>query len=209
MPTMNAHNLLLLIITLIILSSCGGSKDRLHKTLSKEDSSHINYTGHYKVGTEYKVKNKTYKPTKNKNYNEIGIASWYGPGFHGKKTANGEKYNKSCLSAAHKSLPMPSLVKVTNLKNKKSLIVLVNDRGPFAKNRIIDVSEKAASILGFKKSGTAKVKVEYLANDTNKFLYDIGLKPKAGSKTKHKKPNTKCSINCHVKLVNMKHKLAI
>lgn len=199
----------LLTFLCLTLNGCMNSKERFYKKLSKEDPKNTTYAGHYKIGNSYKIKNKTYTPRKNLHYNEIGIASWYGKncGFHGKKTANGDKYNKNLLTAAHRTLPLPSLVKVTNVTNGKSLIVMVNDRGPFIKNRIIDVSEKAASILGFKRCGTAKVRVQYLHKDTDVFLKSIALKPKEGACTNSK--NGKCSINCQVKLVNLRHKLHV
>ena len=116
----------------------------------------------YKVGNKYQVKGKFYYPEKNMFYNETGIASWYGPKFHGKLTANGEIYNQNALTAAHKTLPLPSAVKVTNLENNKSLILRVNDRGPFVNDRIIDLSSKAADLLGLKKKGTGLVRVTIL-----------------------------------------------
>jgi len=187
------------------------STHRLHKKLSKEDPNNTHYKGHYKVGKEYKIKGKKYLPKHVIKYNQTGIASWYGgkDGSHGKKTANGDKYNKNLLSAAHPILPLPSLAKVTNLKNNKSLILMVNDRGPFSKNRIIDVSEKASEILEFKSHGTTKVRVEYMHEETQEFLKNLALNKKEGSKAKHKLKKTKCSVNCHVKLVNLKHRLAI
>lgn len=121
-----------------------------------------NYSGHYKIGKPYSAFGISYEPKEYDSYEEIGTASWYGPDFHGKKTANGEIYNMGDLTAAHPTLPLPSLVLVTNLKNGKSKVLRVNDRGPFAKNRVIDVSEKAAEVLGFKAIGTTKVKVELL-----------------------------------------------
>lgn len=126
------------------------------------------YKGHYKVGNSYKVKNKVYTPQEVTFYKKEGLASWYGPKFHGKKTANGEVFNRRGLTAAHHTLPLPSVVKVTNLQNNKSVVVIVNDRGPFAKNqhRIIDLSEKAAEIIDMKKQGVAKVKVELLPSAT-------------------------------------------
>lgn len=96
------------------------------------------------------------------DYQEIGIASWYGPGFHGEKTSNGEVYDQKSISAAHKNLPLPSYVKVTNLENNKSIVVRVNDRGPFHDGRIIDLSEGAANLLDVVKNGTAKVKLELI-----------------------------------------------
>lgn len=93
-------------------------------------------------------------------YSNIGIASWYGPGFHGRKTASGERYNQNALTAAHKSLPFGTKVRVVNLHNGKEVVVRINDRGPFIRGRIIDLSKKAAMILAMHKSGTAKVRLE-------------------------------------------------
>ena len=118
--------------------------------------------GYYKVGTPYEINGKTYTPHEDSDYVERGMASWYGPGFHGKKTANGERYNMNAYSAAHRTLPMPVYVRVRNLENGRSLVVRVNDRGPFAKDRIIDLSRRAAKKLGFLKKGTAHVEVRYL-----------------------------------------------
>jgi|GEM_PF-705373 len=206
-----AKQLLLILVAGAFVSGCGNSKDRMYKKLSREDAHHTHYTGHYKIGKEYKVKDKKYNPATDIKYNKVGMASWYGSrgGFHGKKTANGDKYDKNVLTAASPTLPMPSLVKVTNLGNNKSLIVRVNDRGPFSKNRILDVSEQAAKILGFKNQGTAEVRVEYLHKETQDFLKDIALAPVHGTRAKQKLKNSKCSVNCHVKLVNIKHKLAV
>jgi rare lipoprotein A len=121
----------------------------------------------YKVGNPYKINGKWYYPAIDYNYEEIGMASWYGPGFHGKKTANGEIFDQNKISAAHRTLPMPSIVRVTNLNNGKVLQeVRINDRGPFANNRIIDLSKKAAEKLGFVNVGTAKVKVEILEDES-------------------------------------------
>ncbi|MGH6870922.1 MAG: septal ring lytic transglycosylase RlpA family protein [Rhizomicrobium sp.] len=118
--------------------------------------------GIYKVGNPYQIGDTWYYPREQPNYDETGIASWYGPDFYGKRTANGELYDASGLSAAHRTLPMPVNVRVTNLDNGRSLVVRVNDRGPYAKGRIIDVSEHAAELLGFKGRGTARVRVTYL-----------------------------------------------
>lgn len=118
--------------------------------------------GLYKVGSPYRIKGKKYYPKVDYGYNEKGIASWYGPNFHGKSTANGERYNQNDLTAAHKTLPLPSIVKVTNLENGRSVIVRVNDRGPYARGRIIDMSKRGAEVLGFKNNGIAKVRVKVL-----------------------------------------------
>lgn len=93
---------------------------------------------------------------------QVGAASWYGPGLHGNQTANGEIFDQNELSAAHRTWPIPSLAEVTNLKNGRKVVVRVNDRGPFAKNRLIDVSRAAARALGFEQEGEAKVAVRYL-----------------------------------------------
>ena len=131
----------------------------------------------YKIGNPYKIYGKWYYPAVDYNYKEIGIASWYGPGFHGKKTANGEIFNQNKISAAHRTLPMPSIVKVTNLDNGLVLEkVRVNDRGPFAGNRIIDLSKKAAEELGFVNIGTARVQVEILEEESRKHAVDINTK---------------------------------
>lgn len=122
--------------------------------------------GTFKVGKPYKVMGRTYYPAETYNYVETGIASWYGPGFHGGKTASGERYDQNELTAAHRTLQMPSLVRVTNLDNGRAVVVRVNDRGPFAKGRIIDVSGKAAKLLGMVGTGTARVKLELLENES-------------------------------------------
>ena len=115
------------------------------------------------MGEPYRVAGKTYIPQDNPvGYTATGSASWYGNNFHGRKTANGEVYDMHDLSAAHPTLPLPSYVRVTNLANGRSVMVRVNDRGPFTHNRVIDVSSQAASMLDFKRAGTAKVQVEYI-----------------------------------------------
>ncbi len=125
----------------------------------------------YKVGNPYKINWKWYYPAVDYQYDEVGIASWYGPGFHGKTTANGEVFDQNKISAAHRTLPMPSVVKVTNLENGLVLEkVRINDRGPFARNRIIDLSKKAAEELGFIKNGVAKVRVEILEDESRKYV---------------------------------------
>ena len=120
------------------------------------------HKGHYKVGSKYTIKGVEYTPSIQPSYKKDGIASWYGPGFHGKDTANVEVYDQNAMTAAHKTLPLPSVVRVTNLENGRSVIVRVNDRGPYADDRIIDMSLKGANKLGFHDNGTARVRVELL-----------------------------------------------
>jgi len=120
--------------------------------------------GVYRVGAPYVVAGKTYYPEDNPHYKADGLASWYGDEFHGRMTANGEVFDLNGISAAHPTLPLPSYVRVTNLSNGRSLIVRVNDRGPYHGNRIIDVSTRAAHLLGFHASGTAWVRVEYVGH---------------------------------------------
>ncbi len=122
--------------------------------------------GYFKVGSPYRIKGRIYRPKEKYQYSETGVASWYGPGFHGKMTANGEIFNKYELTAAHRTLQMPSMVRVTNLENGRSIIVRVNDRGPFAHDRVIDLSEKAAEIIGMKHQGTARVRVDVLEKES-------------------------------------------
>lgn len=118
--------------------------------------------GTYRVGKPYQVAGRTYIPEENTQYRAEGLASWYGDDFHGRRTANGEVFDMTSITAAHPTLPMPSYVRVTNTANGKSLIVRVNDRGPYHGNRIIDVSHRAATLLDFKSSGVARVRVEYV-----------------------------------------------
>src|SRR6476646_329416 len=119
--------------------------------------------GTYRVGKPYTVAGRVYVPEEDTDYRAEGMASWYGDDFHGRLTANGEVFDMSSLTAAHPTLPMPSYARVTNLRNGKSLIVRVNDRGPYHGNRLIDVSNKAAELLEFKSNGVARVRVEYVA----------------------------------------------
>lgn len=162
----------LILLGLILLSGCKSTP-----THCKNSYDH-NYNGSVKVGSSYTIKGKTYTPEIDHEYDEIGYASWYGHGFHCKKTANGEYFNKHEFSAAHKTLRLPSVVKVTNLSNNRSINVVINDRGPFVKNRIIDISEKAAETLGFRGQGVTKVRVEFLPEESNKLMKKIASKKK-------------------------------
>jgi rare lipoprotein A len=118
--------------------------------------------GVYRVGKPYAVSGRTYNPEENNHYSAEGVASWYGADFHGRQTANGEIYDMSSITAAHPTLPIPSYVRVTNLSNRRSLIVRVNDRGPYHQGRLIDVSVRAAKLLGFHDKGTTQVRVDYV-----------------------------------------------
>ncbi len=117
--------------------------------------------GRAQVGRPYRIAGRLYTPREDPNYDRNGIASWYGPGFHGRLTANGEVFDQYTLSAAHPTLPLPSYVRVTNLENDHSVVVRVNDRGPFADDRIIDLSKRAADVLAFRGDGIARVRVQY------------------------------------------------
>jgi rare lipoprotein A len=118
--------------------------------------------GSYKIGAPYKIDGVTYTPQEEFNHVETGVASWYGPGFHGKSTANGERYDQSERTAAHRTLQMPAIVRVTNLDNGMSTVVRINDRGPFARSRIIDLSRTAAQELDVVRNGTARVRIDQL-----------------------------------------------
>ncbi len=118
--------------------------------------------GRDQTGKPYQVRGQWYHPRKDENYRSTGLASWYGDAFHGRLTANGEVYDKTHLTAAHPTMPLPSYARVTNKKNGSSVIVRVNDRGPFAKGRVIDLSQRAAELLDYKNSGVAQVAVEYV-----------------------------------------------
>lgn len=124
--------------------------------------------GDIKVGNPYLVDGIRYAPMKSSlGYREKGIASWYGSDFHGKASANGECYNMYAYTAAHKTLPLPTIVRVTNLENNKSVVVKVNDRGPFVRGRIIDLSYAAAQSLDIVRYGTAPVLVEAIGGPHN------------------------------------------
>ncbi len=156
--------------TTSLINSCGVHHQKGAIPTSKE-------YGYYKVGNPYKVKGKWYYPKKQDKFEEVGIASWYGPSFHGEKTANGATFNAGALSVAHRTLPLPSVVKVTNLENNRSVIATVNDRGPFSKSRVADVSKRVAEILDFKNKGTAKIRIELLPDKTQELLASLGYNP--------------------------------
>lgn len=154
--------LALALITLSLLSACAGK--------GSSGSSTAPAQSYVKVGKPYTVKGVTYVPAHQPGYREEGLASWYGPGFHGRSTANGETFDKWELTAAHPTLPMPSLVRVTHLKTGKQIVVRINDRGPFAKGRIIDLSRRAAEELGTIGEGVARVRVEYMAEESERLM---------------------------------------
>lgn len=131
----------------------------------------------YKVGSPYEINGIWYYPKEDFNYVEEGIASWYGPNFHGKQTANGGIFNETLVSAAHRTLPLPSMVRVTNLENGRSLKVVVNDRGPYAHSRIIDLSRRAAQLLDFEVAGTALVRVEILEAESRQLAASMNGGP--------------------------------
>ena len=118
--------------------------------------------GRRQVGKPYEIKGVWYTPREDPNYNEVGLASWYGGHHHGRKTANGETFDIGLVTAAHKTLPLPSIVEVTNLDNGRAMRLRVNDRGPFVEGRIIDLSQAAAEELGVIRSGVARVRVRYI-----------------------------------------------
>jgi rare lipoprotein A len=118
--------------------------------------------GQYLVGHPYTIAGRTYYPQENESYTAVGMASWYGSAFQGRRTANGEVYDMASITAAHPTMPLPSYARVTNLGNGHSIIVRVNDRGPYHGGRVMDVSSRVADVLDFKGAGTAHVKVEYV-----------------------------------------------
>jgi len=156
---------------LLTLSSCGTRPaprvfPKMNITASNSSYNKSNNVGYYKVGRPYKIKGRWYRPSSNYSYDQTGIASWYGQRFHNRKTANGEIFNKNELTAAHKTLPLPCLARVTNLENGRSIVVRVNDRGPFSGKRIIDLSQRAAQLLGFERKGIAKVRVQVMKEES-------------------------------------------
>ncbi len=170
---------ILSLVLILIINNCANTrvvvegvktviKDDKKEVIKKNDT--ITTKGHYKVGQPYIINNIKYIPKLVSYYDENGIASWYGPKFNKKLTANGEIFNQDKVSAAHKTLPLPSIVKVTNLSTNKHLFIRVNDRGPFVNDRIIDLSKQAAIELNFFLKGTEKVNVKLL--DSGPHLLD-------------------------------------
>jgi len=164
-----------LILALFVLGACAETQLLVHtaKQIGRSTKPEPAQQGRYKIGNPYQIKGVWYYPTVDYGYNKTGIASWYGPGFHGKLTANGETYDQNALTAAHKTLPMPSIVQVTNLENGRSIKVTVNDRGPYAFGRIIDMSRRGAQLLGFHRKGTARVRVTILENESRMLAQQI------------------------------------
>lgn len=180
---MKMHYILIAFILISggLLSSCTTGTPEL-SGLSPQAQAKIikDYGGIYKVGNPYKIGDRWYYPKEDYSYSETGIASWYGEDFNGKLTANGERYNMNTLTAAHRTLPLPSIVKVTNLQNGRSVVLRVNDRGPYVKDRIIDLSKRGAQLLGYMGQGTTKVKVEIMAKES-KALKEAMLTGKVSS----------------------------
>ncbi|MEM8551282.1 MAG: septal ring lytic transglycosylase RlpA family protein [Pseudomonadota bacterium] len=164
-----AHRSLVTLVALVgvALAGCsGGTIGALEPALTlastSDDKPDPKVKGRRMIGKPYKVGGRWYHPKEDEDYDETGMASWYGPKFHGRKTANGERFNQNAMTAAHPTLPLPSYVRVTKKSTGKSIVLRVNDRGPFRRGRIIDVSRAAAKELGLIKKGHAKVRVEYL-----------------------------------------------
>lgn len=150
-----------LVLACLSLAQCSASPKFSDRVVG-EDEPVPKGGGNYQVGKPYNVNGRTYVPNENSSYRAEGIASWYGPDFHGRLTANGEVFDMHAISAAHPTMPLPSYARVTNLDNKRSIIVRVNDRGPYARNRIVDLSIGTAKALGFYGHGLARVRVEYV-----------------------------------------------
>ena len=152
------------VLALLGLAACAETELVAHTAKQVDPSDRE--IGAYKVGQPYEIAGTWYYPKVDYSYTETGIASWYGPNFHGKRTANGEIFDQHAMTAAHRTLPMPSVVQVTNLENGRSIKVRINDRGPFKRGRIIDLSRRGAELLGFIREGTAKVRVEIIESES-------------------------------------------
>lgn len=164
-------NVILAVFLLFVpmaLSGCAQTELAAHVIKNVPEPVQSRSEGYFKVGNPYKISGRKYRPEETYTFEQTGIASWYGPGFHGKKTANGEIFDMYALTAAHKTLQLPSMVEVTNMENGRSIVVRVNDRGPYSKDRVIDLSKKAADTLGFIGQGTAKVKIRVLSDESRK-----------------------------------------
>lgn len=163
-----ARNLAAAAVALVGLAGCAETTLLNHasKSIGRTETASISSVprsgGIYKVGNPYQINGVWYYPKEDPNYDETGIGSWYGEQFHNKRTANGEIFDMNEVTAAHPTLPMPSLVRVTNLENGRSIVVRMNDRGPYANGRIIDLSRRSAQLLGYERQGTARVRVQYI-----------------------------------------------
>ena len=152
----------------LVTGACSETQVALHAAKRLAPGNEDSIVGTYKVGKPYAINGVWYSPAVDYRYVETGVASWYGPQFHRKRTANGQIFDMNAVTAAHRTLPLPSIVRVTNLQNGRSIKVLVNDRGPFARGRIIDVSRRTAQLLGFERQGTAPVRVEIVAEESRR-----------------------------------------
>jgi rare lipoprotein A len=188
------YNLFIIAITLGV-AACGTGSDTLFKGDSSHYDSDMPKIEKQRVGRPYQIGGRWYTPAVHNDYDEIGIASWYGPGFHGRPTANGEKFNENAISAAHTTLPLPSYVEVTNLDNGKQLYVRINDRGPFADDRIIDLSKRAAELLGSKATGLARVRIQLAQPPKNVTLITPDGQKIAGKGYKPSNPQTLIANN--------------
>ncbi len=165
---------LIVVAASVLLNACTTTELVFHtaKKIGGDDPTGREATV-YKIGKPYQISGVWYYPAVDYDYSETGIASWYGSDFHGRPTANGEIYDMNRVTAAHRTLPMPSMVQVTNLENGRSISLRVNDRGPFKHGRIIDLSRRGAQLLGFERNGTAKVRVELLEEESRRLLADM------------------------------------
>jgi rare lipoprotein A len=153
MPEHRAWRWLAILGGLLLLAGCGSAPDSAGRS---------GLGGYYKVGNPYQIGDRWYYPAYDPSYATVGVASWYGHPFHGRRTANGEVFDRDQLTAAHPTLPLPSIVRVTNLANQRQLELRVNDRGPFVGERVIDLSQAAARALDFERIGTTPVRVEFV-----------------------------------------------
>jgi rare lipoprotein A len=161
-------------IAFAAMSLAGCAETTLVTNGSKIATEDSNAVPPYKLGKPYQIDGAWYYPKVDYDYNETGIASWYGPNFHGKSTANGEVFDQNAMTAAHKTLPMPTVVRVTNLENGRSIEVRINDRGPFKNNRVIDLTKRGAQLLGFEGQGTARVRVQVMKEDSILLANKVG-----------------------------------
>ena len=166
----------------LLLNACAETNLAVHAIKSigraSDETAAVTPAPRYKIGSPYQIDGVWYYPAEDYRYAKTGTASWYGDQFHGRLTANGEIFDKMAMTAAHPTLPMPSQVRVTNLRNGRSLELRVNDRGPFVDNRIIDVSQRAAQELGFELNGLTPVKVEIMPRESQELkLAALRLNP--------------------------------
>lgn len=168
--SLSARSLVMLLVSGLVICACASDVPAVASPQTAAVDPPRQQVSRFRIGKPYNVAGRVYRPQSDWDYDEEGVASWYGGRFHGRRTASGEVFDKYQLTAAHPTLPLPVIAKITNLENGRSVKVRINDRGPFAHDRLIDVSRAAAEQLGFIDQGTARVRVQVMSEESHALL---------------------------------------